>query len=57
MTDAFKDFWAWVGAATAAGFGIIATGLILKDQQGAVNILNAGGNFVGTTVGAFGKLG
>jgi len=41
MTDGFKNFWAWIGAGTAGAFGILAMGLILKDQQGAVNLINA----------------
>lgn len=57
MSDPFKNFWAWVGASTAMGFGIIATALILKDQQGSVAVLGASSNFISNTVGAFGKLG
>lgn len=55
--DPFAKFWAYLGAATFIGAGIITTGLVLKDQSGAVAILNAGSNLVTGTVGAFGKLG
>ena len=55
--DPFAKFWAYAGAATFIGAGIITTALVLKDQQGAVAILGAGSGLITNTVGAFGKLG
>lgn len=57
MSDPLKQFWAWVGAGTVMFFGLATGALILKDQQGAVNVLNASGGFVTAVSGAVGKLG
>jgi hypothetical protein len=57
MSDSFKDFWAWVGAGTAIAGGLLMAGLVLKDQSGAVNILNAGGTQATNLIGALAKVG
>jgi hypothetical protein len=57
MTDPLGKFWAWAGAGTMAAFGLFTLALVLKDQSGAVNLLNAAGTQVSNTVGAFSKLG
>jgi hypothetical protein len=57
MISDFGKFWAWLGAGTMAAFGFLTIGLVLKDQEGAVNVLNASTTGAANLVGAFGKIG
>jgi len=52
-----NNFWKWLGAGTAIVGTVLIGGLILKDQTGAVNVLNALGSNTNAVLGTLEKAG